>query len=373
MMELPADLILSDILPRLPAKSVVRFRSVCKQWNSFLKTSMFYNLHHHHLLTGCNMNTRYHHQKLLVSIKNPSVKLFSIDCEAPDDGFLRHVTPAPLEEAICVSILTSCNGMTCLGMRKEKEWMYDMVFDDLILWNPFTSEYKRLSKTNSHAECYMETYDGFTMYYSSSEDDYRILRTVKKSGNAYIYSLKSDSWRKLVITTSAAVALGSYNWMPSVVLDEKVFILNSYEEDIWIIRFDTKTEKFTKMETHFRKRKFSRHVIDRGCFHVRVRHCYSDGMGLEVLRMNGDGDWTVMGTYFVKGDLDPYKFQPLHLMSNGNWLMRYQGCLYNVDMNMVNNGNNCDPLNGKEEMCITTEVKYIETFVSPNRYMQTSS
>ncbi|MFS7965090.1 putative F-box domain-containing protein [Helianthus anomalus] len=40
--ELPLSLIESNILPRLPATSVVgRCMCVCKQWKSFLSTPMF--------------------------------------------------------------------------------------------------------------------------------------------------------------------------------------------------------------------------------------------------------------------------------------------------------------------------------------------
>ncbi|GJX00331.1 hypothetical protein Tco_0184244 [Tanacetum coccineum] len=45
-------------------------------------------------------------------------------------------------------------------------------------------------------ECYNSCESGHGLYYSSCEDDYKLL-VLAESGNVYIYSLKSDSWRKL--------------------------------------------------------------------------------------------------------------------------------------------------------------------------------
>ncbi|KAF5797156.1 putative F-box domain-containing protein [Helianthus annuus] len=47
--ELPLSLIESNILPRLPAKSVGRCMCVCKQWKSFLSTPMFARMHLRHV------------------------------------------------------------------------------------------------------------------------------------------------------------------------------------------------------------------------------------------------------------------------------------------------------------------------------------
>ncbi|KAI3814699.1 hypothetical protein L1987_14343 [Smallanthus sonchifolius] len=412
---MPPDLILFHILPWLPCKTIVRFRSFCKQWHSFLNTRTFCNLHlHHHvtnkllvksittpckffsidceapheslglttpfeasdpryvsILTSCNgmicigMKKRIYDQeyedlmlwnpltsdriqrwrmneegdwtmvktclpkpssnkhlkplhlmrngnwlihfggglysvdmddymingdnshplnksgcvsrkkgntlRLLNRIRS-SVDLwfFSIDCDAPDEGFSTLTLPFKASDPDNVSILASCNGMICIGMQKRISYVDE--YADLILWNPLTSEYKTLSKTNSNRECYEKSCscDGFRMYYSSSEDDYRLLR-VTKSCNAYIYSLKSDSWRKI---ESTGLNWNFYQWMPSVLLDEK--------------------DPFVEDERRW-----------------RLDQCGDD--------------------LFAEPS-DNYHMSPLHLMRNGNWLMHFGCYLYNVDM-----------------------------------------
>lgn len=77
-------------------------------------------------------------------------------------------------------------------------WENDGENINLILWNPWTGEYKILSKASSthDIECYNGNGGLFGLYYSSSNKDYKILHLTNHS-NTYIYSLKSDSWRKI--------------------------------------------------------------------------------------------------------------------------------------------------------------------------------
>lgn len=84
------------------------------------------------------------------------------------------------------------------GMCRHNEGFGDKHYYDLILWNPLTGEYKT-SKTNSDLKCYEVDERTSTFFYSSSDDDYKLLR-LTLDGDAYIYSLKSDSWRNVETT-----------------------------------------------------------------------------------------------------------------------------------------------------------------------------
>ncbi|GJR83242.1 hypothetical protein Tco_0154027 [Tanacetum coccineum] len=95
------------------------------------------------------MDDQQNHQNLiLLSAITRQCTFSTMDCEAPDNG-LTPRRPLPSFEAGLhrVRILTSLNGLS--------------------IW----------------------------LYYNSSEDDYKLLR-VTHDFHAYIYSLKSDSWRK---------------------------------------------------------------------------------------------------------------------------------------------------------------------------------
>ena len=143
-------------------------------------------------------------------------------------------------------------------------------YSDIVLWNPLTGEYKTLSRDYSHANRFMDIIlwsplkgdykrlskddclvDDFTvpvivygLYYSVSDNDYKLLR-VTLSNDAYIYSLKSDSWRKIESTSFCP----STCWNSSYLLNENLYFFTQgkrvSETDVRpypIIRFDTKTE-----------------------------------------------------------------------------------------------------------------------------------
>lgn len=250
------------------------------------------------------------------------------------------------------SVVASSHGMVCY---------HDIRHSDLILWNPVRGDYKTLSKSGSHEECYDYNGGPFGLYYSSSDDDYKLLRVTLYT-DVYIYSLKSDSWRKVELEEDFRSPLIS--WMPSTaLLNEKLYFLQkrvSKENDIHysIIRFDTKTEQFTEIATPFSKN-FERYSLSflvlRGYIHV----CENIAKrGVIMWRMDGDGDWTKVVSLF------PWCLEPLHLMRNDNWLMRSNkgNHLYQVDMKK----------HTKTKLCslprTTTIVEYKETIVSPNSY-----
>ncbi|KAK4487388.1 hypothetical protein RD792_005988 [Penstemon davidsonii] len=56
---LPEDLII-EILLRLPVKSLLRFRTVCKQWHVIIKSSSFIRRHAHHESNLTRLLVYYH-------------------------------------------------------------------------------------------------------------------------------------------------------------------------------------------------------------------------------------------------------------------------------------------------------------------------
>ncbi|KAI3712277.1 hypothetical protein L1987_70828 [Smallanthus sonchifolius] len=175
-------------------------------------------------------------------------------------------------------------------------------YSDLILWNPSTCEYRTLSKGNHH-HCYrIWPKRAFSLYYSSCDDDYKLLRVTH---DVYIYSLRSDSWRTVGYSQCSLTGL----WNVGGQLQDEVFERDGDVED---------------------------------------------------------GEWTKVVTYsekwwFEKG--------PVHLMRNGSWMMHcgYDGCFCQIDMEKGIKDVLCS---GNMYKDIILNGKYVETFVSPNRYMK---
>ncbi|KAI3498678.1 hypothetical protein L1887_34455 [Cichorium endivia] len=249
------------------------------------------------------------HHKLLLLSNSRKCNFHTIDCESPEDGSSAS-RPLPFKvRSENISIITSFNGLVCVGIKKLS---YHHKYSYLMLWNPLTGDYKRLSKSNSRKECY---------------DDEKL------------YLLKEGGRRTIDLSYS-------------------------------IIRFDTKTEKFTKIATP------SLGVRRKACLSFTLLHkdrklhlcvIYSFGepkfrqFGAMLWRMDADGDWRKVVTYQM-----PRSFcfeEPLHLMRNGGWLTYclYTGFhVYTVDLvrHLINEISNSNIAN---KMGITSSAKYIGT------------
>ncbi|GJR73246.1 F-box/kelch-repeat protein-like protein [Tanacetum coccineum] len=134
--EFPQDILFFHILPRLPGNSVLRFKRVSKQWNSFLSTPLFKNMHLQYI-----PNEDHHtpHKLLILSETRP-FKFRTIDCEAPEDGLTTsRILPFKVtddDENVCA--LTSFRGLVCVGISSR----FLMEYSNLILWNPLTGDHK---------------------------------------------------------------------------------------------------------------------------------------------------------------------------------------------------------------------------------------
>ncbi|KAI3524210.1 hypothetical protein L1887_02862 [Cichorium endivia] len=371
-MDLPADILFYNILPRLPAKSASRFRCVSKQWNSVLTTPVFLKMHLHQVTNEHPQN----HQKLLLFSAKTKCAFHSIHCEALEDGltasrFLPFVDNTSSSKYI--TILTSCNGLVCVGILASQS-----EYSDMILWNPLTGEYKRLSYPHYYKECYKVTGSASELYYSASDDDYKLLR-VTKDRHAYIYSLKLNSWRELY-STDDLQRRPNLVWGASTLQNGKLYFI---DEDVIktrgqlsysIIRFDTKTEKFT-VETTPCFGDDTTMCLNSMLLHKdgKIHLCaiYKDkstelGAKLWMLDGDGDGDWIEVATY----DQIPrnfYVLKPLHLMKNGNWLtVCRSGCHVN-ELDPVRDFKKSSYSYTAHRIDSRKKGIYFETLESPNR------
>ncbi|XP_076892624.1 F-box protein At2g23160-like [Bidens hawaiensis] len=360
--ELPPEITLDQILPRLPGKSILRFKCVSKQWYAFLTTPMFKNLHFDHSPN-----------KLLLSSTIEPCKFFTIDCESPKDG-LTAIPSLPFEtsDTTTIKVLSSFHGLVCVGIKINR--IDEEYYSGLKLWNPLTGECSTILYTGK----YHIKIRALGLYYSSLDDDYRLLR-VGATG-VYIYSLKSDSWRKL--GHSKYDMWWSYeHWSQSIWLNDKLYFLREYKGSLnqWqyqpsrneIITFDTKTEKFSEIATpsfvNARPSLCSLAVV-RGCIHLFVSFC-KEGC-LWKMDEDGYGRWTKVATYsHPESFLTEFEKVPIHMMRNGNLIMHssIEGHFCEVDLEKGIKHVSYSYASSSMYRHILLQGKYVETFVSPNR------
>ncbi|KAI8556186.1 hypothetical protein RHMOL_Rhmol05G0232500 [Rhododendron molle] len=178
-----------EILSRLPVKSLLRLRCVCKSWRSLISGREFAKTH---LGLASSIDTDYAHHRLLITSPFAfvmSCSLYSILDELSDTDVVELDYPLYGDGRgghLGVRDLGCCDGLVCIETKSA-----------LCLWNPSTRKSKRLPSVDlphGHIVVY-----GFG--YDSSIDDYKVVGFLYgHSGIDFevkVYMLRTDSWRRI--------------------------------------------------------------------------------------------------------------------------------------------------------------------------------
>ena len=175
--DLPEEIVL-EILARLPAKSLLRFRCVRKTWYSYITNPNFISTH---LLCKSNFRMAY--------FRRPQTQICTVASDCTFETMSEFRIPYTFESGY-PNLVGSCNGILCItdfDISKSK---------DVYLWNPSIRKFKRLPDT-----CLTQLRTvrlGFG--YDSLNNDYKVVR-FSWTGIKWIpppevevYSLSSDSY-----------------------------------------------------------------------------------------------------------------------------------------------------------------------------------
>jgi F-box interacting protein len=183
---LPQALI-SEILSRLPVKSLVRFRCVSKTWSALIEDPTFMNIH--------LRNNR--ERNLIVQTRNVdqndvllNFKYYSVPANFSEDRPVEVLPPFYSTESSFsfYKIIGCCNGLVCFRTYDKKK---------IVLWNPSIRKYKKVA-----FEPIKKGYpiENFAFGYDSVNNDFKVLKIMELSRMLFevnVYSLKSHSWRRV--------------------------------------------------------------------------------------------------------------------------------------------------------------------------------
>ncbi|KAI9108831.1 hypothetical protein K1719_020136 [Acacia pycnantha] len=228
--------IISNILKRLPVKSLIRFQCVCKDWKNLIQNPSFIADHLEHAT----------HQ-------NPSLLLEYIEINIPsrwrlnllDCGMqVRGVQNNYLRSA---SIVGSCNGLLCLEIHEFNR------SPSLSLWNPATTAVRHVPRTRTGISDFDDCVTGFG--FSPIVNDYKIVRTYAGFYNEFtqveVFSLNRGTWKgmdsenlkEVTLKSETVTANGAIFWsgVNLVVVNKK----GEEDEVDVIVSFDIAKEVFT--------------------------------------------------------------------------------------------------------------------------------
>ncbi|KAK9994102.1 hypothetical protein SO802_023805 [Lithocarpus litseifolius] len=201
--DLPDEIVL-DILAKLPVKSLLRVRCVCKPWYSSIANPSFISTHH------LNHNHSHHHSYVIHIPRNIPIPFFpgsshssdqvcTLACDRTFETMSEFRVPFTFQSGF-PHFVGSCNGMLCF--TSSRSWS-NVVY----LWNPSIRKFKRLPDSQLFI---MTVGIGF----DSQNNDFKVVgipRTFAKPKpppEVEVYSLSSDSWKRVELGIS---------WRPTVV------------------------------------------------------------------------------------------------------------------------------------------------------------
>nr|XP_023876298.1 F-box/kelch-repeat protein At3g23880-like [Quercus suber] len=189
-----------DILARLPVKSLLRFRCVCKPWYSSIANPKFITTHllnhnHHH---GYVIHIRWYIPKPSSGSSRSGGQVCTLTCDHTYETISEFRVPFTCQSGF-PHFVGSCNGILCFidyNVARSNVVVY--------LWNPSIRKFKRLPDNRSPIL-------KFGIRYDSQNNDFkvvgisRIFATSKPPPEFGVYSLNSDSWKRVEL----GISLGS--------------------------------------------------------------------------------------------------------------------------------------------------------------------
>nr|GEV42563.1 hypothetical protein [Tanacetum cinerariifolium] len=185
--------IIREILLKLPVESLLRCKSVCKEWYSLISEQHFITTHYT-LSSGTNNINYEQHRRLVFNTNYGCGQKYLINCPLYDVLFDKSVSNALLLENPLqrpqfqrIRIVGSCNGLLCLLVDEDADY-------NMFIYNP-TTRRSNLLPCSERTGSFWGFY-GFG--YGELSNDYKVIITETDSKmSTMIYSLKTGKWKEI--------------------------------------------------------------------------------------------------------------------------------------------------------------------------------
>ncbi|KAK4270465.1 hypothetical protein QN277_023500 [Acacia crassicarpa] len=207
---LPSEIVL-EILHRLPVKSLVKFTSVCRAWNSLITDRTFISDHLSRTLIQASnghkgslffqfclgRNLRWHEPP-----REYAYSLYSTTNQQTDHHFSVQRFPLPclsFQPDHCAWFGGACNGLVSSAHHSRSSGSVTF-----LIWNPLLRKYVVLPKPlmTRNRDVYIRY---FGLGFDSRNNDYKVVvlmqtHSGQENDHLEVYSLVSRSWRSVAIS-----------------------------------------------------------------------------------------------------------------------------------------------------------------------------
>ncbi|KAL7193653.1 hypothetical protein ACSBR2_025292 [Camellia fascicularis] len=200
--------LLTQILLRVPPKSLLRFKSVSKYWFLLISDSHFSLNHARQNQPNHSISGLYFCYDYWCSMKQVKSVSLHDNGSLPTLSFLNGVVVARDSE---IRICSSCNGLL---LCKSNQFVWNPNTADLnvntsyIICNVTTQKYKLLPQTCQHLS---RSY-AYLAFDPSKSPHYKVLLVFERIDKFNIYSSESSSWKQIDLTTGPSLWGGGAFW-----------------------------------------------------------------------------------------------------------------------------------------------------------------
>jgi hypothetical protein len=191
---LPSDIWL-EILFRLPATSLLRFKSVCKSWRSIISDPKFSKKH-------IRVSTKRHHVLFFGVFNFPWDYVAQVHSLSSTAATTTHQVEYPLHHRgnpLLHSIVGSCHDILCIHLSPISHCSPRIV----VLWNPFIREHRELPLLEGNL-VKMHTDTNYSFGYDVSTNTYKVVAVsnLKNCRGLYdaqthVHTMGTDVWRMI--------------------------------------------------------------------------------------------------------------------------------------------------------------------------------
>ncbi|KAI8572530.1 hypothetical protein RHMOL_Rhmol01G0206600 [Rhododendron molle] len=355
--DLPLELIL-EILLRLPVNSLIRFKSVCKSWQTMISSPQFVKKHLDFVTMGDTINP----WRIIVQNLYQDFKSYSLHSLFHEPYGFEVELEYPFNTPQYGSVVGSCNGLVCI-------YFWELV-DTFYIWNPSTRETHALSAFGK--EFVVGTSFGFG--YDSPNDDYKVVRVAFVEGRheVEVYSLRKDSWRRIgdfpsqLITNyfveAGKLVNGSIHWAAT----------NPSSHSWLITTLDLSEETYREVP----QPNYESEIHDLSVIALRGRLCIvcEDAYcSVDLWSMNEYGikeSWTKLYSMPYWPGHGPFQYpEPLWCLKDGVFLVNCDGVfgIYDSTEHTFKY-----PLSHAAHIFDQADI-YVESLVSPNAFMKVAT
>ncbi|XP_047331918.1 F-box/kelch-repeat protein At3g23880-like [Impatiens glandulifera] len=306
---LPIEII-TKILIKLPVKTLVKFRCVCRSWLALISDPIFVQ---NHLRASTQDKGYAHHRLIMSSHLRLEVKSCSLPSVLHEECYpSTHDHYYPLKHwPDSVLIVGSVNGLVCIASEEE---------GSVFLWNPSIRKSKRLPDCGLGLKERLGRDIVYGFGYDEASSDYKVIRI--KSTEVNIYGLKRDSWRKIGIfpkgfpmDTKCTFVSGSLHWAPTGENEWEALFHNYWNSDNPIVSFDLSKETYSEIS----------------------QPCYEKDATESYLGVLGDSLLCILRDYFYEQAevwvMNEYgKVESWSKLFSIQYCIRHQGYLYDVPL-----------------------------------------